>query len=118
MNQGFHHPQFDDGDLIENLDIDNLNHAEKFLLATTSRIDGVSVELICGNGNRWRLPDNHVNHGNVVCAYIKLREAMRGDAERRLAECRAALLDIATTSSSTRIRKLAERTLINTTPKP
>jgi hypothetical protein len=40
------------------------------------------------------------------------------DTEHRLIECRAALLDIATTSSSTRIRKLAGRTLINTTPKP
>jgi hypothetical protein len=70
----FDYPQFDDHSLIENLDIDDLNHAEKFLLATVSMIDGHSIELICGNGNRWALPKNYKDHGNVVCAYTKLRE--------------------------------------------
>lgn len=68
------------GDLIENLDIDNLDHAEKFLLATESRIGNLGpngigqIELICGNNNRWRMPDNAINHGNVVSAYSGLRK--------------------------------------------
>jgi len=70
----FHYPQFEPGDLIENLDIENLHHAEKFLLATPSHVDGISIELICGNGNRWALPQNHTHHGPVVVAYAKLRE--------------------------------------------
>ena len=70
------------GDLIENLDIDNLDHAEKFLIATESRIgpygpNGLrEIELLCGNGNRWGFPKNGINHGNVVCAYSDLRKAM------------------------------------------
>jgi len=41
------------GDLIENLDIDNLDHAEKFLIATESRVgpygpNGLrEIELLC-----------------------------------------------------------------------
>jgi len=69
----FNYPQFDENTLIENLDIKNLDHAEKFLLATESRIDGVSIELICANGNRWALPRNYIDHGDVVVAYTKLR---------------------------------------------
>jgi hypothetical protein len=37
-------------------------------------IDGHSIELICGNGNRLSLPKNYKDHGNVVWAYTKLRE--------------------------------------------
>ena len=72
----------EDGDLIENLDIDNLDHAEKFLLATESRVgpygpDGLrKIELLCANGNRWGFPKNGINHGNVVCAYAKARKSV------------------------------------------
>ena len=70
----------EDGDLIEDLDIDNLDHAEKFLIATESRVgpygpNGLrEIELICGNGNRYRFPTNGINHGNVVWAYSELRK--------------------------------------------
>lgn len=70
------------GDLIENLDIDNLDHAEKFLLATESHVgpygpNGLrEIELICGNGNRWGFPKNGINHGNVVWAYTKARRSV------------------------------------------
>ena len=72
----FRHPQFEEGDLIENLDIDNLDHAEKFLLVTVSHANDYGAELICGNGNRWALPKNYINHGNVVCAYSNLRKQL------------------------------------------
>ncbi len=63
------------GDLVENLDIDNLDHAEKFLIATESPLDG-KLDLLCGNGNSWRFPTNGINHGNVVWAYTKARKSL------------------------------------------
>ena len=72
----------EEGDLIENLDIDNLDHAEKFLIATESRVgpygpDGLrEIELLCANGNRWRFPTNGINHGNVVWAYSRARKSL------------------------------------------
>jgi hypothetical protein len=60
------------GDLIEDLDIDNLDHAEKFLLAQTSLVDGTTVGFICGNGNRYPFPKNGINHGPVMVAYRNL----------------------------------------------
>lgn len=72
----------EDGDLIEDLDIDNLDHAEKFLLATESRIGPIDsnglgqIELICGNGNRCRFPKNGINHGNIVWAYSRARKSL------------------------------------------
>jgi hypothetical protein len=62
---------FEEGDLIENLDL-HIDHAEKFLLAKESRIDG-KLEVFCANNNRWRIPDRAVNHGDVVEAYRRLR---------------------------------------------
>jgi hypothetical protein len=63
------------GDLVENLDIDNLDHAEKFLIATESPLDG-KLDLLCGNGNSWGFPTNGINHGNVVWAYTKARKSL------------------------------------------
>ena len=59
-------------DLIEDIHL-QYDHAEKFLLATVSPING-ELELICGNGNRWPMPKNCVNLGSVVVAYYKMRE--------------------------------------------
>ena len=72
----------EEGDLIENLDIDNLDPAEKFLIATESRVgpygpNGLrEIELLCANGNRWGFPKNGINHGNVVWAYTKARKSV------------------------------------------
>lgn len=60
------------GDLIENLDIDNLDHAEKFLLC----VEGCDSKpyFKCGNGNAWGIPRNWANRGPVVVAYSNMRK--------------------------------------------
>ena len=73
MNQETNTPiALEEGDLIEDIDA-HIDHAEKFLLVKESRIDG-KLELICANNNRWRMPDNACNHGDVTNAYRELRK--------------------------------------------
>lgn len=80
------------GDLIENLDIENIDHAEKFLLATESRIDG-KLEFICGNNNRWRLPDNAINLGPVVVAYTNMRKLAANAVDGHNCSCSGCVKD-------------------------